>query len=120
MSTVLDTVIGAVTGVLSGMGVGGGSLLMLYLTLFSDVTQRTAQGINLLYFLPTAGSSLVGHVKQKLIETRAFFWSGGFGVLACILSSRLAGGLSAPLLRRGFGLFILIVGLTELVRRKSS
>jgi len=116
---ILDGIIGAVTGVLSGMGVGGGSLLMLYLTLFSDVAQRTAQGINLLYFLPTAGSALVGHVKNKLIETGAFFWSVGFGVVSCVLSAWLAGKLPIDWLKRGFGVFLLIVGTMELFRRKA-
>lgn len=107
------------TGILSGMGVGGGTLLMLYLTLFAKVSQRTAQGINLLYFLPTAGSALFGHIKNRLIEKTAFFWSVGFGVVSCILSAWLAGKLPVDLLKRGFGVFLLVVGTLELFRRKS-
>lgn len=119
MNQIFRGIVGAVTGVLSGMGVGGGTLLMLYLTLFSEVSQRTAQGINLLYFLPTAGSALVGHVKNKLIEKTAFFWSAGFGVASCLLASWLAGKLPIDWLRRGFGVFLLAVGTMELFRRKS-
>ena len=116
---ILDGIIGAVTGVLSGMGVGGGSLLMLYLTLFSETAQRTAQGINLLYFLPTAGGALIGHIKHKLIDTAAFFYSCGFGIISCILASTAAGKIPMTLLRRGFGIFLLVVGTMELFRRKS-
>ena len=43
-------------GILSAWGVGGGTLLLLVMTLVLDVDQRTAQGINLLFFLPTAAS----------------------------------------------------------------
>ena len=46
---------GAATGVLSAWGIGGGTLLLLVMTLLLGVEPRTAQGINLLYFLPTAG-----------------------------------------------------------------
>lgn len=116
---ILDTIIGAVTGVLSGMGVGGGSLLMLYLTLFSETAQRTAQGVNLLYFLPTAGGALVGHVRNKLIDKCAFSYSCGFGLVTCTLASVVAGKLPMQLLRRGFGLFLLAVGTVELFRAKS-
>ena len=62
---------GAVCGVLSGLGIGGGSLLMIWLTALQDLPQRQAQGINLLYFLPTAGASLLFHIKNKLVAWQA-------------------------------------------------
>ena len=46
---ILPLIVGAVTGVLSGFGVGGGTLLLVYMTAFAGVEQRLAQGINLLY-----------------------------------------------------------------------
>ena len=49
---------GAATGVLSGFGVGGGTLLLVYLTAFANVPQNLAQGVNLLYFLPAAATAL--------------------------------------------------------------
>ena len=49
---------GALTGILSGFGIGGGSLLLIYMTSFAGLPQDLAQGINLLYFLPTAGAAL--------------------------------------------------------------
>ena len=49
---ILPLAVGAATGVLSGFGVGGGTLLLVYMTAFAGVEQRLAQGINLLYFLP--------------------------------------------------------------------
>ena len=54
---------GAATGVLSAWGIGGGTLLLLVMTLLLGVEPRTAQGINLLYFLPTAGMGLLSHRK---------------------------------------------------------
>ena len=47
----LEIAVGAAAGVLSGCGVGGGTLLLLYLTAVADVAPRTAAGVNLLYFL---------------------------------------------------------------------
>ena len=58
MEWIIAALAGAVTGVLSGFGVGGGSLLLIYMTSFAGLAQNAAQGINLLYFLPTAAASL--------------------------------------------------------------
>ena len=54
--------------ILSAWGVGGGTLLLLVMTLFLDVDQRTAQGINLLFFLPTAASALVCHARGGYLD----------------------------------------------------
>lgn len=59
---------GLLTGILSSWGVGGGTLLLLCMTLFFGVEQRTAQAINLLYFLPTAGISLFAHRKNGYLN----------------------------------------------------
>ena len=74
----LCTLVGAVCGVLSGLGIGGGSLLMIWLTALQDLPQRQAQGINLLYFLPTAGTSLLFHIKNKLVA-----WQAALPAIAC-------------------------------------
>ena len=50
----MEAVIGFLTGIMASMGLGGGFVLVVWLTLFADVQQRTAQGINVLFFLPIA------------------------------------------------------------------
>ena len=62
---VLPLVVGAVTGVLSGFGVGGGTLLLVYMTAFAGLPQPLAQGINLVYFLPAGAMALPAHWKNK-------------------------------------------------------
>lgn len=119
MNVILDGIVGALTGVLSGFGVGGGTLLVLYLTLFTETAQRTAQGINLLYFLPTAGAALVGHIKNRMVEKRAFWWAGGCGVVTTALSAIFIGKIPTDLLKRGFGVFLIVIGVMELCSKKS-
>ena len=65
---VLPILVGAATGILSGFGVGGGTLLLVYLTTFAGVDQHLAQGINLLYFLPAALTALPAHWKNGYIR----------------------------------------------------
>ena len=54
--------------IVSAWGVGGWTLLLLVMTLFLGVDQRTAQGVNLLFFLPTAVSALVCHARSGYLD----------------------------------------------------
>lgn len=118
MSAVWAAAVGLATGILSGCGVGGGSLLMLYLTLFAGVAQYTAAGINLLYFLACAPAALWAHYKNGLIERRAALWCIAAGVPAAIAASLLAARLDTGLLRRAFGVFLLVIGAKELFTKR--
>ena len=100
----LPLAVGFATGILSAWGVGGGTLLLLCMTLLLGVDQRTAQTINLLYFLPTAGMGLLSHGKSGLLEKAGASQrhprrtdSGGVGGMAVLLRGYRA---AAPPLRR--------------------
>ena len=64
MTVLLSVLAGLATGILSGFGIGGGSLLLLYLTLAAGMSQYQAGGINLLYFIACAPTALWSHVKN--------------------------------------------------------
>ncbi len=108
---------GAVTGVLSGFGIGGGSLLLIYMTSFAGVGQDLAQGINLLYFLPTAATALPAHAKNGYIEKAALLPAILAGLAGTALAAWAATGMDVELLRRCFGVFLLIIGVRELFRK---
>ena len=108
---------GALTGILSGFGIGGGSLLLIYMTSFAGVPQNLAQGINLLYFLPTAGAALPVHAKNGYIEKAALLPAITAGLAGTALAAWAATALDVQLLRKCFGVFLLIVGLRELFRK---
>ena len=120
MNFFLSALIGALTGILSGFGIGGGTLLIIAMTTFSGASQITAQGVNLLYFLPAAGASLIGHIKNRLIDREAFLWTALPGTLATAASSIFLGTLDAAWVRRLFGAFLLVIGVSELFRRPKS
>lgn len=109
---------GAATGVLSGFGVGGGSLLLIYLTSFAGLPQDQAQGINLLYFLPTAGAALPAHFRNGYVDKAALLPAILTGLAATALAAWAATALDTDLLRRCFGVFLLLIGLRELFRRE--
>lgn len=105
---------GLVCGVLSGFGIGGGSLLMVWMTAVLSMEQKAAQGINLLYFLPTAAAALIFHTKNKLILWRAVIPAALCGCVTAALGAFLAAGMDMTILRKLFGGFLLLVGLSEI------
>lgn len=109
---------GAVTGVLSGFGIGGGTLLLIYMTAFAGVAQNLAQGINLLYFLPTAATALPSHVKNGYIDWKTAIPAIAAGLAGTGLAAWVATGLDVELLHRCFGGFLIYIGLSELFRKK--
>ena len=111
---------GAVCGVLSGFGIGGGSLLMIWMTAVCSMEQQAAQSINLLYFLPTAGTALIFHFKNKQICKKAILPAALCGCAAAAGGAFLANWIDTELLRRLFGGFLIIVGLSELFKKKKS
>lgn len=111
---VLAFLIAAATGVLSGWGVGGGTLLMVFLTLFLGVDHRQAQAINLVVFLPTAAASLFTHCKNDLVDKKIWLQTGVAGTIAALIFSLFALRMDVSALRKPFGIFLLINGIIML------
>ena len=110
---IVDFLVGVATGIISGFGIGGGSLLVLYLTAVMGVSQYTAGGINLLYFIGCAPSALIGHIKNKQVDAKAAVWCALGGLSTTIPFSLLAQRLNTDLLRRLFGILVLGVAYRE-------
>ena len=110
----LPLAVGFGTGILSAWGVGGGTLLLLLMTLFLGVDQTTAQGINLLYFLPTAGVSLFFHRKNGLLDKIALKAAIPLGIAAAAAGAFAATAIDTALLRRPFGVFLLFAAVMTL------
>lgn len=112
----LHILIGFSSGIISGMGIGGGAVLIPALILLQNIGQQTAQGINLLYFLPTAVASLIVHIKNKNVDLKTAWILGGSGLLGAIGGSLLAVRLSGGILRKLFGGFLFLVGGYEVIK----
>lgn len=115
MSALISGLAGLVCGVFSGLGIGGGTLLMVWMTAVAGLEQQTAQGINLLYFLPTAACALFFHIKNRLIRWRIVLPAILTGCLTAAGAAYLATGIDTGLLRKLFGGFLLLVGIRELL-----
>lgn len=102
---------GLVGGILGGMGMGGGTLLIPLLTLFLDVSQKSAQAYNLVSFIPMAVVALFLHKKQGLIKPQNI----GFIIIPAVISAvggaLLAVNLDSDFLKKGFGVFLIVLGI---------
>jgi uncharacterized membrane protein YfcA len=114
MSVIFDIIACFFIALLSGMGVGSAGLLVAWLTATTSISQLAAQGLNLYFFLFSAGASLIVHIQKRKI-----FWNiallmiciGSVGTLA---GSLLSAQLSADILRRAFGGMLVFCGLSSL------
>lgn len=111
---ILPLIVGAATGVLSGFGVGGGTLLLVYMTAFAGVEQRLAQGINLLYFLPAGLLALPAHRKNGYIEKSVLLPAIGAGLVCAAAAAWAATAMDVAVLKKLFGGFLIAVGTKEL------
>lgn len=99
-------------GALGAMGLGGGGVLLLWLSLLG-MDQLAAQGINLLFILPVGAVGLWLHRKNGLVVFSAALPMALGGLLGLGLGTALAGWLPGTVLRRLFGLLIAGVAVRE-------
>lgn len=110
----MASVVGVASGILASMGMGGGFVLVVYLAVFTDMLQKGAQGINLLFFIPITVLAVFVHIKNKLIDVKTAVICSVIGIPAVVAGFYLAQNMDNSWLRKGFAVFIIIAGLKDL------
>jgi len=106
--------IGFASGTISGMGIGGGAILIPALTIMFGMEQQNAQHINLLYFIPTALLAVRVHKKEGNIEKKGLLPLILWGLLGALPGALIAVKLNANYLRKGFAVFLLVMAAYEI------
>lgn len=109
----LYMLIGLLAGITSGIGLGGGIILIPALTFIYTLPQQQAQSINLLYFIPTALIAVYMHLKQGNIEKSIIPKMVMYGIIASIIGALIAVRSDPSHLKVMFGYFMLIMGIYE-------
>ena len=115
MKIFLYILIGIAGGLLGGLGMGGGTLLIPLLTLFTGIDQHAAQTVNLIAFIPMSLVALVIHLKHRLVKFKYLLTVSLPAVPAGIGASFLAKAVQGARLGRWFGLFLIALGAYQLV-----
>ena len=106
---------GIISGFITSLGMGGGSVLILILTSFLNVEQQTAQAANLIFFIPTAIVAIIIHFKNKNIDKivgRKLIFPCAVGAGIGAYFTKL---INSKSLRKYFGIFLLVIGILELI-----
>ena len=116
-SSVIAIFVGILLGYLAGLGIGGGSLLILYLTLVLKMDTPSARAINLMFFITAAGSVSLFRWKKGTLDIKTILPAVISGCLTAALFSFLSNVIDRTLARKLFGGLLLITGLRELFYR---
>ncbi len=103
-----------IAGIVSGLGMGGGTILILIFTVFLNVEQHIAQAINLIFFIPTAIIAIFINKKQKLLDVKTGLIIGISGSFGAILGSVISNRLDSNNLKKIFGIFLVIIAIHEI------
>lgn len=106
--------IGLAAGIISGMGIGGGAILIPALIFFVKPEQHVAQSVNLLFFIPTAIVALAIHIKHKNVNFKVGIPILLFGLGGAIIGSNIALAMDGGILRKIFGVFLFAMGIYEI------
>lgn len=120
MSSISTFLAGTLSGILGAMGLGGGGILIIYLTIFEHLEQTKSQGINLIFFIPTAIIAVIIYSNKKLISWKFVLISSLIGIPGAILGSYTSSIIDNSILRKIFGLLLLIMGSMQLFRKNAT
>ena len=113
----VSILVGLLLGFLAGLGIGGGSLLMLWLTLVLQTPYPAARAINLLFFLAAAGGVSVLRLKNGSLDLKSVLPAILSGCILAALSAWLGKSLDLNWIRKAFGILLMATGLRELFYR---
>ena len=113
----VSLIAGAVLGFLAGIGVGGGSLLMLWLTLVLGMEHSIARSINLMFFIPSAIIASLFRWKQGALDLKKILPAVLLGCATAAVFAYFSKVIDIEMIKKLFGVLLLITGLRELFYR---
>jgi hypothetical protein len=109
-----EVIFGIISGIVASMGMGGGVILILLFSLFSDISQHIVQGINLIFFIPTSIVAIYMNIKNKNIDYKSSKTVILSGTIGAILGSILAIKIDNNSLKKYFGIFLIGIAIFEI------
>lgn len=105
--------IGFIAGIISGLGMGGGTILILLLTLFAGIEQHIAQATNVIFFIPTAIAAIFIFIKNKKINFKIGLPICLFGIIGAGIGAILSSKMEVNILRKFFGSFLIVIAIYQ-------
>lgn len=109
-----EIIIGIVSGIVSGTGMGGGTILIFLLTFMCGIEQHIAQATNLIFFIPTSIVAIIVNIKNKNIKFKIATIISIFGILGAIVGANISIHTDVNRLRKFFGIFLAVIAIHEI------
>ena len=109
-----EILVGVISGIVSGTGMGGGTILIFLLTFIMGIEQRVAQATNLIFFIPTSLIAIIVNIKNKNIDLKTGVIISIFGVFGAIVGANLAIHMDVNILKKCFGIFLAFIAINEI------
>ena len=110
----VEILIGIISGVITGTGMGGGTILIALLTLINGMDQRIAQATNLVFFVPTSIVAILMNIKNKNVDIKTALTISFFGIIGAIIGAIIAMKIDVQSLKKYFGYFLVIIAIHEI------
>lgn len=109
-----EILFGLISGIVAALGMGGGTILILLLSIFTSLKQHLIQGTNLIFFIPTSIVAIYMNIKNKTIEYKLAISIILAGIVGAVVGSKLSFKLENSMLKKCFGIFLLFIALFEI------
>lgn len=109
-----EIVIGILSGIVSGTGMGGGTVLILLLTIILGIEQHISQATNLIFFIPTSIVAIITNWKHKLVDTKISIAISICGIIGAVFGAIISNKTDVRDLRRFFGIFLAVIAIFEI------
>lgn len=110
----LEVLIGVVSGIIGGLGMGGGTILILFLSVFLDIEQHIAQSTNIIFFVPTAIAAIAVNLKNKNINLKIAVPICLWGILGAFIGACISMKMDVSLLKKCFGGFLIFIAFYQM------
>ena len=110
----VEILTGFISGVVSGTGMGGGTILILCLSVFLGIDQKIAQATNLVFFIPTSIAAIYINIKEKKINFKVAKMIIIFGTIGAVIGAIIAKNMDTKLLKKSFGVFLAFIAIHEI------
>lgn len=110
----IEAIIGLISGIVSGTGMGGGTILIFLLSFLLGVEQHVAQATNLIFFIPTSIVAIIVNIKNKNIDIKLAIIISIFGILGATWGANISIHTDVNLLKKFFGAFLAVIAMHEI------